>query len=156
MSRIFSIMAVVAVALVCCQCTTSKELRQAKKGAKDVPFTVIENYYVRDNMRFDKTQHLIIDNQQDFDACFGAAAVMGGMPTDINWKKQFVVAVLLPVTSQATTVTPLEVKQSPGNVIFKYQVMRGRTTSYTMMPFAAVALNRSADPQQLQVFYIEK
>lgn len=156
MRKIFTIMAIVAVALLCSQCTTSKELRQAKKGAKDVPFTVLENYYVRDNMRFDKTQHLVIDNQRDFDACFGAAAVMGGLPTDINWKTQFVVAVLLPVTNRATSVTPLEVKQSPGNVIFKYQVIRGHKTSYAMMPFAAVALDRGANPQQLQVFFIEK
>ena len=53
-------------------------------------------------------------------------------------------------------VTPMEVKQSPGNVIFKYQVNRGSKTSYTLIPFAAVALNRSSDPQQLKVFFIEK
>lgn len=156
MRKFFTIMAVIAVALLCCQCTTSKELRQAKKGAKDVPFTVLENYYVRSNMNYDKAQHLVIDNQRDFDACFGAAAVMGGLPTDINWKKQFVIAVLLPVTNRATIVAPLGVKQSPGNVIFKYQVNRGSKTSYTMVPFAAVALNRGTDPQQLQVFFIEK
>ena len=81
---------------------------------------------------------------------------MGGMPTDVNWDKQFVIAILLPKTNKPTMVTPLDVKQSPGNVIFKYQVNRGNKTSYTLVPFAAVALNRSADPQQLQVFFIEK
>lgn len=156
MRKFITIMAVVAVALLCCQCTTSKELRQAKKGAKDVPFTELKNYYVRNNMRYDKTQHLIIDNQQDFDGCFGPAAVMAGLPTDINWEKQYVIAVLLPVTNRATMILPLEVKQSPGNVIFKYQVNRGGKTSYTLSPFTAVALNRDAEPQQLQVFFIEK
>ena len=97
-----------------------------------------------------------IDNQEDFDAVFGPAALMGGLPTDINWKRQFVVAVLLPETNRPTMVTPLEVKQSPGNVIFYYQVNRGRKTSYKLVPFAAVALDRSVDPQQLQVFFIEK
>lgn len=156
MRKFITIMAVVAVALLCCQCTTSKELRQAKKGAKEVPFTELKNYYVRNNMRYDRPQHIIIDNQQDFDAYFGAAAVMGGLPTDVNWNKQYVIAVILPVTNHATMVTPLEVKQSPGNVIFKYQVYRGGKTSYTLMPFAAVALNKGVDPQQIQVFFIEK
>ena len=75
--------------------------------------------------------------------------------TDINWNEQFVIAVLLPETNKATMVTPLGVKQSPGNVIFRYQVNRGRKTSYTLVPFTAIALNRSSSSQQLQVFFIE-
>ena len=149
-------MAIIAVALSCVQCTTSKELRQAKKGAKSVPYTLLENYYVRNDIDSSKPQRLIIDNERDFNAFFGPAAIMGGMPTDINWKKQFVIAILLPETNKPTMVTPMEVKQSPGNVIFKYQVNRGSKTSYTIIPFAAVALNRSSDPQQLKVFFIEK
>ena len=43
MRKFITIMAVVAVALLCCQCTTSKELRQAKKGAKEIPFTELKN-----------------------------------------------------------------------------------------------------------------
>ena len=156
MRKFITIMAIIAVALSCVQCTTSKELRQAKKGAKAVPYTLLENYYVRNDIDSSKPQRLIIDNERDFNAFFGPAAIMGGMPTDINWKKQFVIAILLPETNKPTMVTPMEVKQSPGNVIFKYQVNRGSKTSYTIIPFAAVALNRSSDPQQLKVFFIEK
>lgn len=156
MRKFITIMAIIAVALMCVQCTTSKELRQAKKGAKSVPYTVLENYHVRNNIDGSKPHRLIIDNERDFNAFFGPAAIMGGLPTDINWKKQFVVAILLPETNKPTMVTPMDVKQSPGNIIFKYQVNRGRKTSYTLIPFAAVALNRSVDPQQLQVFFIEK
>lgn len=156
MNKLLSILFLAALALLCCQCTTSRELRQAQKGAKDIPFVTLENYYVRNDVDCSKTQHLIIDNETDFNKFFGAAALMGGMPTDINWKKQYVIAVLLPETNRATMVTPMEVKASEGNVIFKFQVNRGHKTSYTLVPFAAVALNRSADPQQLQVFFIEK
>ena len=81
---------------------------------------------------------------------------MGGMPTDINWRRQYVIALLLPVTNKQTMITPKEVKQSPGNVILYYQVNTGRKTQYTLVPFVAIALERSEEPQQLQVFYIEK
>ena len=155
MRKVAMILSLTAVALLCCQCATS-QYQRAKKGAKSVPFTPLEHYYVRNDVDCSQIQRLILDNKEDFEAYFGAGAVMGGMPTDINWKRQFVIAILLPATRKATMVTPLEVKQSPGNVILYYQVNTGRKTSYTLVPFTAVALDRSVEPQQLQVFYIEK
>ena len=155
MRKVAIILSLAAVALLCCQCAPSP-YQLAKKGAKSVPFTELEHYYVRNDVDCRQTQRLILDNKEDFEAFFGEGAVTGGMPTDINWKRQFVVAILLPVTRKTTMVTPLEVKQSPGNVILYYRVITGRKTSYTMVPFTAVALDRSVEPQQLQVFYIEK
>ena len=156
MKKLTIILSLTVMALFCCQCATSSQYRQAKKGAKSIQFQTLENYYVRNDVKHDKLQRYIFDNQEDFDAVFGPAPLMGGLPTDINWKRQYVVAVLLPETNRPTMVTPMEVKQSPGNIIFYYQVNRGRKTSYTLVPFAAVALDRTVDPQQLQVFYIEK
>ena len=158
MKKLTFILTLCAMVMLCCQCTTSKELRKAKKGAKSVQYEWLQNYYVRNdvNLDFTKPQHLVIDNEKDFNYYFGPAAIMGGKPTDINWGKQFVIAILLPETNKPTMVTPMEVKQSPGNVIFRFQVNKGRKTSYKLIPFAAVALNRTADPQQMQVFFLEK
>lgn len=157
MRKIYCNIIIIAVtALLCCQCTTSKELRQALQGAKDVPYTVLDNYYVRNDVDCSKLQRLVLDSEQEFETFFGPAAVMGGMPTDINWKTQFVIAIVLPETTRTMNVIPLRVKQSPGNVIFNYQLNRGRKTGYRQVPFAAVALNRAADAQQVEVFFIEK
>lgn len=156
MKRIILIAALAAVALLCCQCTTSKELRQARKDAQSVPYTVLQNYYVRNDVDASRLQRLIIDNERDFNAYFGPAAVMGGMPTDINWKTQFVIAVVLPETERTINVIPKDVKQSPGNVIFEYALNKGHKTGYRQVPFSAVAVNRAADAQNLQVFFIEK
>lgn len=155
MRRIAIILSLAAVALLCCQCAKSP-YQLAKKGAKSVPFTTLEHYYVRNNAASNHVQRLILDTKEDFEAYFGEGAVMGGMPTDINWRRQYVIALLLPVTNKQTMITPKEVKQSPGNVILYYQVNTGRKTQYTLMPFVAIALERSEEPQQLQVFYIEK
>lgn len=156
MKKFFLILSLAAVTLLCCQCTTSKELRKAQKGAKSIPFTVLQNYYVRNYVPAVTPQHLVLDNQQDFDGFFGPAALMGGMPTDINWKTQYVIAIILPETNRTTNFIPKDVKQSPGNVIYYYQLNRGRKTSYRQVPFSAIALSRAVDPQQLQVFFIEK
>jgi hypothetical protein len=156
MRKLTLILSLGALLMLCCQCTTSKHLRQAQKGAKDVPHQVLDNYFVRNDINCEKTQQLIFDNEQDFNAFFGPAAVMGGLPTDINWKKQFVIAVLLPETNRPTMVTPLEVKQNENNIIMKYRVNRGNKTSYTLVPFTAVALNRPENQQEFSVFFIEK
>ena len=155
MKRFYFLLTLAAIVMLCCQCTTSKELRQAQKGAKSTQYVTLNNYFVRNDVNCKKMQRLVIDSKQEFDAYFGPAAIMGERPTDINWNEQFVIAVLLPETNKATMVTPLGVKQSPGNVIFRYQVNRGRKTSYTLVPFTAIALNRSTSSQQLQVFFIE-
>ena len=155
MKKFAIILSLTLVALLCCQCATSQYAR-AKKGAKDIPYVALDNYYVRNDVDCSKQQRLIFDNERDFNTFFGQAAVMGGLPTDINWKKQYVIAIILPETDRTTNVIPKEVKQSPGNVIFKYQLNRGLKTGYRQVPFAAIALNRTEDPQVLQVFFIEK
>lgn len=155
MTKLAIILSLTLVALFCCQCATS-EYARAKKGAKDIPYVALDNYYVRNDVDCSKQQRLVFDNERDFNAVFGQAAVMGSLPTDINWKKQYVVALILPETNRTTNVMIKQVKQSSGNVIFKYQLNRGLKTGYRQVPFAAIALNRAEDPQQLQVFFIEK
>ncbi len=155
MKKLALILSISLVALFCCQCSTS-QYASAKKSAKSIPYVVLDNYYVRNDIDCSKQQRLIIDNEQDFNAVFGHAAVMGGLPTDINWKKQYVIALILPETERTTNVMPKDVQQSPGNIIFKYQLNHGHKTGYRQVPFAAIALNRAEDPQQLQVFFIEK
>jgi len=156
MKKLALILSLGALLMLCCQCASSRQLRQAQKGAKPVQFETLENYYVRNDVDCSKLQRLIIDNAQDFDAFFGPAAIMGGQPTDINWKRQFVIAVLLPETNRPTMVTPLEVKQNEHSIIMKYQVNRGNKTSYSLVPFTAIALDRPKNQQEMEIFFIEK
>lgn len=156
MKKFTIFIALTAVLMLCCQCATTSQLRRAQKGAKATRYEVLDNYYVRNDIDCSKQQRLVIDNEQDFNAFFGKAAIMGGTPTDINWKTQYVVAILLPQTNRPTMVTPLEVKRNDHSVIFKYQVNRGRKTSYTLVPFAAIALDRPTTAQQVEHFFIEK
>ena len=156
MKRITAIIALAATLLLCCQCGTSSQLRRAQKGAKAAKYVVLDNYFVRNNIDCSQRQRLVLDNEQDFKAFFGPAALMGSKPTDINWKTQYVIAILLPETNRSTMVTPLSLKRNDHSVIFKYQVNRGDKTSYTIVPFAAIALDRPESAQQLEHFFIEK
>lgn len=156
MKKFLSIFALMAIILLCCQCGTSAQLRKAQKGAKPIPHQVLDNYFVRNNVDCSKVQRLIFDNQQDFDAVFGPAALMGSRPTAINWNTQYVAAILLPQTNRPTMVTPISVKGNENAVIINYQVNQGRKSDYTIVPFTAIALDKPAQPRRIEVYFVEK
>lgn len=102
------------------------------------------NYYVNNYFNND-THKLVIHNQQDFDAVFGAGAVMGhnGQPTKINFSRQFVIAVILPETNRQTTIETAMLKRVGDRLYFSYIIEEGHATSYTMRPFTAVVVDRN-------------
>ncbi len=146
--------------LLCSNCSFMDKMYAAQKiddVATPVPYTTLENYYVRNDVDCSKQQRLIIDNKRDFEAFFGMAATMGGLPTEVNWNKQFVIALVQPETKRATSVTPVNVKVADNGVmVFSYQVKKGDKMSHTMVPFTAVAVDKPASTREMQIFYLEK
>ena len=102
------------------------------------------NYYVNNHFN-NGTHKLVIHNQQDFDAVFGAGAVMGhnGQPTKINFNRQFVIAVILPETNRQTTIETAMLKRNGDRLYYSYIIEEGHATSYTMRPFTAVVVDRN-------------
>ena len=85
------------------------------------------------------------------------AAHMGGMPTNVNWNKQFVIALVMPETKRATSINPVAVKVTDNNcLVFSYQVKKGDKLSHTMVPFTAVAVDKPASKQEMEIFFLEK
>lgn len=146
--------------VLCSGCSFMDKMYAAQKideVATPIPFTTLENYFVRNDVDCSKQQRLIIDNRADFEKYFGMAAHMGGMPTEVNWNKQFVVALVLPETKRATSIYPVAVKVSDNNIlVFSYQVKKGDRISHTMVPFTAVAIDKPASSQEMQIFFLEK
>lgn len=124
--------------------------------ATPIPYTTLENYFVRNDVDCSKQQRLIINSKADFEKYFGMAATMGGRPTEVNWKKQFVVALIMPETKRATSVEPVNVKVQDDVLVFSYHVKKGDRISHSMVPFTAVAIDKPASEKQMTVFYLEK
>ena len=70
-------------------------VEQPEAGA-DVPFTEAKNYFVNNTVGEDKNGTLKIETQEAFNELFSPATTMGegGKPTEIDFKKQFVIAVI--------------------------------------------------------------
>ena len=71
---------------------------------EEVPYTKLERYFFKNNAEIPTNPK--IDTREQFDSLFGMATVMGpnGRPTEVDFAKQFVIAVVLPVTNQETEI----------------------------------------------------
>ncbi len=153
-------LALTAMLLLYSNCSFMDKMYAAQKiddVATPIPYTTLENYFVRNDVDCSKQQRLIIYNNQDFEKYFGMAAYMGGLPTKINWNKQYVVALILPETKRATSIHPVAVKATDNQcLVFSYEVKKGDKLSHTMVPFTAVAIDKPDQATQMAVFYLEK
>ena len=146
--------------LLCSNCSFMDKMYAAQKidqVATPIKYTTLENYFVRNDVDCSKQQRLIINNKAEFEKYFGMAAHMGGLPTELNWNKQFVIALVLPETKRATSIYPVNVKATDNNIlVFSYTVKKGDNMSHKMVPFIAVAVDKPSSTQDMNIFFLEK
>ena len=155
MKKISILLIAVVAMLVSTSCSITKDV---EKNAVPIAFTTLSNYYVNNTVDTKKKITKSFSSEAEFNEYFGAAAVMGanGQPTYVNWKTQYVLAVILPETDRATEAYPLSVVQNGNAVIFNYKVDKGDKQSWTRVPFTAVVLDRPTVDSQMEIFYNEK
>ena len=127
MKRILIFLAA-ALSLISCQSETV------------VPFSVARNYFVRSDA--DVTENVKITDQATFEGVFGMAAFMGrdGQPTSIDWDKEFVIAVVKPVTDAETAMEPLSLIKKGKSLVLNYSLKSGPSMSYTIRPFFIIVV----------------
>ncbi len=154
MKRFLNILALLALLLGFAQCNP---LKKVEAQAYPISYTELINYYPM-NPDGDKKQHkLSFDNEQDFRRYFGEAAVMGtnGQPTPVNFKTQFVLAVVLPDTDRDTQVIPAEISQVGSTIVFNYHIKKGDKLGYRIRPYAAVAIDKPDRDTQFEIYFKE-
>ena len=112
-------------------------------GSKDVPFEVARNYFFKNNSAIfpDNPQ---ITTEEEFNKFFGMAATMGkkGKPTAIDFSKQFVIAVVLPVTDIETEINPVKVEEKGDSLLYSYEIKKGEKQSYSIQPVSIIILDK--------------
>ena len=112
------------------------------KQASDIPFEEVKNYFFRNNAEIPESP--LIDSSEQFESLFGTAAFMGkdGQPTSIDFDKEFVLAVVNPVTDCSTELVPESLRKEDGELVFTYQETIGEQQSWTMQPILLVKVDR--------------
>ena len=84
------------------------------------------------------------------------AAVMGknGTPTPIDFKKQFAIAIVLPVTNVETKITMGRLEANEDNLTLYYQVTRGKSLSHSMQPMSLIFVDKKYEKKN--VVLVEK
>lgn len=112
------------------------------KQASDIPFEEVKNYFFRNNAEIPESP--LIDSSEQFESLFGTAAFMGkdGQPTSIDFDKEFVIAVVNPMTDCSTELVPESLRKEDGELVFTYQETIGEQQSWTMQPILLVKVDR--------------
>ena len=126
------------IMLLCAVCL----LIGCTSSQKAVEYQVAKNYFFVNNSP--DSLLLKITTELELGKYFGMAAVMGkdGQPTEIDFKKQFLIAKVLPETDIQTHIDPVSLTEEGDTLRLKYNIQRGKKQSYTMQPFFLLIVDR--------------
>lgn len=118
------------------------------RAANSVPFEQARGYFVVNTLDNKQVESLKITTQNEFDAYFGSAATMGksGLPTKIDFDKQFVVAIIGQVTDKTTSFDVVSFKDKVQFVEFIFEVHTSdQTQSYSIHPYTMLVVDKKYD-----------
>jgi len=118
---------------------------------KDVPFIEAHNYFVRNDAPLPAPQK--ITSQEEFERYFGMAAFMGkdGQPTAIDFGKQFVLPVVLPVTDVETEIVPTQLQCQGDTLFYTYEVRLGEAIRYRIQPLSIIVVDKQYEDKILSI-----
>ena len=144
--KIFMLMAVLAAATLT-NCTSSQKRPVETVAESDdenggIAFEVAENYFFKKGQEIPASAK--ITTAEEFGKLFGMATTMGkdGKPTEIDFNKQFVLAIVLPVTNLATEITPGGLEEQGDTLYYFYDVNVGEALSYSTQPISLIILDK--------------
>ena len=122
-------------------------------GARNVvAFEVARNYFFNQSSEEDlqgkNGQEILISpkitSEEEFNRLFGMATMMGkdGKPTEIDFSKQFVLAIVLSVTDYATEINPVKVEETGDTLFYTYEIIHGEKRTYSIQPISIIILDK--------------
>ena len=148
------ILFVFAALLIVVACDNKQVVAPAEgDGASNkMAFEVAKNYFFKNNQEIPASPK--ITSEEEFTKLFGMATTMGedGKPTPIDFTKQFVLAIVLPITNLSTEITPDRLEEQGDTLFYFYNAKTGEAQSYSTQPISLIILDKKyADKQIVMV-----
>lgn len=136
------------VALMCACTAHNNSTNNASTDAQVIPYKVAKGYFVRNDV--DRLTDNKITTQQSLEASFGMATVMGadGRPDDIDFDKEYVIAVDVPTTDYSTEIVPVSLTRDASkdaDILFTYKVIRSEKQTYSIHPVLMIVVDKRYD-----------
>jgi hypothetical protein len=108
--------------------TADSTIVEQPEAGMEVPFMEARNYFVNNTVGEDKNGTLKIESQEAFNELFSPATTMGegGKPTEIDFKKQFVIAVISPTSDLNPSIDSLSLKKINDDLVLEFKETMGR------------------------------
>ena len=122
---------------------------EISEGNGEVAFEVAKNYFFKNDQVI--PEYPKITTEEEFNKLFGMATTMGkdGKPTAIDFTKQFVLAIVLPVTDFATEINPVKVEEKGDSLLYTYDVKTGEKQSFTIQPVSIIILDKQYENKRV-------
>lgn len=110
-----------------------------------VPYKEAEHYFLR-NDTDGRSVPAEITTRRELERHFGMAAVMGGLPTAIDFEREFVIAIVLPETNHGTTIHPGTLTDEGDALKLEYRVSTAaEENSWTQVPVSLLVVDKKYD-----------
>ncbi|MCR4965625.1 MAG: hypothetical protein K6A41_08225 [Bacteroidales bacterium] len=116
---------------------------EKQQTVKSIPYVEADNYFFRNDATIPSNPK--INTKEEFDALFGMARVMGddGIPTPIDFNRQFVIAVVHPVTKGGVELDDERLLDDGQTLTFEYSVdQEDIERSFEIQPILLVIVDR--------------
>ncbi|MGB0887005.1 MAG: hypothetical protein ACPGSL_02680 [Vicingaceae bacterium] len=123
--------------------TTEKEIQKNFKML-DIPFSIAKNYFVKNDV--ENIDNPKIETAEKFNAVFGMTTTMDedGKPTEIDFSKQYIIAIIKPETDLSTAIEPKSLQRNEkGEIVLTYKCITEKKQSYTTCPNFAIIVDKS-------------
>ena len=135
-------MAFAALIMAACENKQAVAPTEGGEASNEVAFEVAKNYFFKNDQEIPASPK--ITTAEEFGKLFGMATTMGndGKPTEIDFTKQFVLAIILPVTNLATEITPDRLEEKGDTLFYFYNAKVGEAQSYSIQPISLIILDK--------------
>ena len=137
---IFTLSLIMACILIFANCKTKSAV-----AANGIPYTIAEGYFVKNDAPTIPMGK--IATQEEFYQFFGEAATMTSRPTQIDFQRQFVIAVSQKPTDRSTTYSPVALTKTDGKLVFAYHVSQDKKQSYSIQPLLLIVVDKKYEAE---------
>ena len=97
------------------------------QSAPALPYKQARGYIVKKNYEVPASQYIKLESKADFDKVFIKASTIGwkGETTNIDWNKQYVIAVLQPAVEQFVSIAPTYATKQGEEIYIRYAELEG-------------------------------
>jgi len=136
-------------ALVLLAACANEQSSSTPDDGREVAFEVAQNYFFNNGQDIPASPK--ITKAEDFEQLFGMATFAGdeGNPTAIDFTKQFVLAIILPVTDIDTEIIPIKVIEKGDSLFYTYKIRTGEQQSFSSQPLSIIILDKQYEDKKV-------